>query len=136
VRTKRRVKTLSETAVQEHAVKLLEAYGRLDIEWHHVPNGEKRGWKTGIRLKAMGVKPGVADLMFLIDATAIAVEIKTEIGTQSDEQEAFQERFERAGGTYYIARGLDQTVDILKHIGAFRGGINFTVTKRGERASA
>lgn len=121
-----RTASMAETPLQQHVVKLLEAYGRPDIEWHCVPNGAILPWKVARELKAMGVKAGVADLMFLIDRVSIALELKTEIGTQSNDQSSFQERFERAGGRYYIAFGLSEAIAILTKIGAFVPGIKFT----------
>lgn len=38
-----------------------------ELRWlFHVPNGEQRSAITGARLKAAGVKPGVADLLWLV----------------------------------------------------------------------
>ena len=119
--------TLSETQLQQHCVKLLNAYGRPDIEWHHVPNGEQRNKKTAQRLKSLGVQPGVADLMFLIDGKAVALELKTEIGTQSKSQADFQERFERAGGRYCVGYGLNEVIAALIDIGAFRPNIHISL---------
>jgi hypothetical protein len=110
--------TMSEEALQRHAVKYLRSYARRDIEWHHVPNGDERAPRVAKRLKDMGVVPGVADLMFLIDAKSIAVELKTEIGTQSAAQAEWQENHERAGGLYFIARGPVETMGVLRAINA------------------
>ena len=118
---------MSETEIQQHCVKLLNAYGRPDIEWHHVPNGELRNKKTAQQLKSMGVKPGVADIPFLIDGKAISVELKTETGKQTKDQEAYQERFERAGGTYKVAYGLSEAIAVLIDINAFRPNIHINV---------
>jgi hypothetical protein len=117
---------LSEAKIQEHAVELLRAYARHDIEWHHVPNGEKRDKRTAKRLKRMGVQPGVADLLLLISGGSYAVELKTETGRQSKAQAGFQERFERAGGKYFLARGMTETINTLSRIGAFRIAIKIT----------
>ena len=114
---------MSEDALQIHCAKLLNSYARPDIEWHHVPNGGQRNKKTAQRLKAMGTQSGVADLQFVIDNRPIAVELKTEIGSQSKDQIAYQERFTRAGGTYFIARGLDQAIAVLTTIKTFRSNI-------------
>ena len=110
---------MSETELQMQVVALLNAYGRHDIEWHHVPNGAKTG-AEGDKLRKMGVQSGVADLMLLIDRRAFGVELKTEIGAQSDAQSEWQIRFERAGGSYHLARGLDEVIGVLSGIGAFR----------------
>lgn len=118
---------MSETEIQQHCVKLLNAYGRFDIEWHHVPNGELRNKKTAQRLKSMGVHPGVADLPFIIDAKPVSVELKTATGTQTKDQVEYQEKFERAGGKYYLAKGLEQAIATLIEIKAFRPNIHINV---------
>ena len=128
--------SMSETALQAHLVRLLVAYGRHDIEWHAVPNGEKREKKTAWRLQLIGVKPGVADLMFLIDGVSIALELKTEIGRQSNDQSNWAECYERAGGKYFLAFGLDQALGVLSAISAFRPGVTFATHSSEVRAEA
>jgi len=118
-----RIASMSEELLQKHIVKLLTAYARPDIEWHHVPNGEERHPATARKLKDMGVQSGVGDIMLLIDSRSHALELKTEIGTQSGAQSEWQERHERAGGIYHIAFGLDQALGILQGINAFRPGV-------------
>lgn len=118
---------LSETAIQQHLIKLLNSYARPDIEFHHVPNGEQRNKKTARRLKSMGVQPGVADLMFLIDGQSIALELKSGKGKQTKAQADFQERFERAGGLYILANGINEAVKALIDIAAFRGNVHVNV---------
>lgn len=122
----KRIALMAEDAMQMQLVKLLDAYARPDIEWHHCPNGEDRHPAVARKLKDMGVKRGVADLQLTIDGKPYALELKTEIGIQSGAQEAYQERFERAGGIYLIAFGLNQAIDALKQIQAFRSNITIT----------
>lgn len=111
---------MTEENIQIHVGKLLTAYGRSDIEWHHVPNGARVRWKTAVTNKQMGVKPGVADFMMLIDAQSHALELKTEIGVVSQAQLDWRETYERAGGRYHVAFGLQQAIRVLTEIGAFR----------------
>ena len=118
-----------EAIIQEHVVKLLKAYGRHDIEWHCVPNGAVLPWKVAKELRAMGVIPGVGDIMLLIDAASHALELKTEAGEQSADQEAWQEQHERAGGYYHLAFGLDEAIGILMAINAFRPNIQIQSSK-------
>lgn len=120
--------TMSEEVLQQHVVKLLEAYARPDIEWHHVPNGADRHPAVAKKMRLAGVKPGVADLMILIDGHQFAVELKTEIGTLSQVQLDWRETFERAGGTYFAAFGLQEAIGVIKGINAFRPRINVTLT--------
>jgi len=120
--------TMSEDNLQIHVAKLLNAFGRTDVEWHHVPNGAKRHPKVAQLLKEMGVKPGVADLMLLIDRQSFALELKTEIGILSREQLDWRETFERAGGKYFVAFGMEEAIGVLKGINAFRANVNITLS--------
>lgn len=122
----KRVAKMSEGVLQEHVVKLLQAYGRPDICWYHVPNGEKRSKKTGARLKRMGVRAGVADLMFTTGGRSVAIELKTEIGVVSKDQEEFAIDLTRAGGEWYVAYGLDQALAVLQSINVIRPNIKLT----------
>jgi VRR-NUC domain len=126
-----------EHDLQVHCVKLLRAYGRIDIAWWAVPNGGLRGWKTGIELKEEGVKKGVHDLHFVIDGDFITVELKAEGGRLSEEQDEFWQDVERAGGFCFVAFGLNEALGVLHGINAFRPGITFTtpLDGRGVRES-
>jgi hypothetical protein len=115
---------MSEAVLQTHCAKLLYAYGRNDICWFAVPNGEKRSLKTAARLKQQGVLPGAADICFVIDHLFHGVELKTEIGKMSKVQHQFKEDCERAGGHYHVAFGLEQAVKVLIDIEAFRPNIH------------
>ncbi|MCC7253836.1 hypothetical protein [Hyphomicrobium sp.] len=127
--------SLSEADLQQHVVKLLNAYGRPDVCWWSCPNGELRNWKVGVRLKEQGLRAGASDLMFVIDGRFHAVELKIEIGTLSGKQLAFAEDLQRAGGFAHVAFGLDDAIGVLKAIGAFRAGINFsTALGKGARS--
>lgn len=120
--------SMSEAALQQQLVKLLNAYARPDIVWFAIPNGELRNYKTGVKLKQAGLRAGASDLFFVIEGRAHAVELKTEIGTLSGKQLAFREDLERAGGFFHSAFGLDQALGVLKGLNAFRPGVSFSVS--------
>lgn len=124
----RKTATLSERVLQEHVVKLLNAYARPDICWFAVPNGELRNHKVGVQLKAAGLRAGAADLSFVIDGRFHAVELKTEIGTLSAKQLSFREDLERAGGFFHVAFGLQEALGVLSGIRAFRPNITLSPT--------
>src|ERR1035437_5964559 len=104
---------MSEAALQTHLCKLLYAYGRQDICWFAVPNGEKRSPKTAQRLKQQGVRPGASDLCFIIDNWFIGLELKTETGKMSQAQHTFEEDLGRSGGRYCCAYGLNEAIAAL-----------------------
>ena len=74
----------------------------------HVPNQRKGGPGAGVFFQRMGVRAGVADwLAFPRNGKKFAIEMKS--GTdQSAAQEQFQAAWERTGGTYLIAKTLDE----------------------------
>lgn len=83
------------------------------LRWlHHSPNGGKRDAFTGAQLKALGVKPGFPDLILphrLADGTpGLVIEMKTEIGRVSPDQQAWLEHFEADGWQIRVARSAQE----------------------------
>ncbi len=85
-----------------------------------VPNGGARDAKTGKKLKADGVKPGVPDIALLINGTPHFLELKTERGYLTQAQKRVREEIEAAGGQWAIAKGLDDALATLEHWGAIK----------------
>jgi hypothetical protein len=67
------------------------------------------------------VKAGVADLLFLYDGQAFALELKTARGRPTAAQLQFISEFCAAGGEASIATGLDQARRRLEMWGLLRG---------------
>lgn len=62
----------------------------------------------GSRFKAIGVVKGPSDLIMICPKKTIYIEMKTETGTQSEEQKDFQRQVEEFGcQEYYICRSLE-----------------------------
>lgn len=103
----------SEHAVHLHAWQWVqEAYPNLLI--FHVPSGEHRNIVTAMKLKRMGVVPGVADFLMFIPGCSIAIELKDESGKQSGSQKIFQKKWETCGNRYRIARSLKEFQDVVE----------------------
>jgi hypothetical protein len=85
-----------------------------------VPNGGARNAKTGARLKAEGVKPGVPDIALLINGAPHFLELKTERGYLTQAQKRVREEIEAAGGQWAVAKGLDDALATLEHWGAIK----------------
>ena len=122
-----------EADIQKALVQRLNLQARKDVLWWHVPNGEYRTDATGARLKAMGVLPGVADLMFIIPELVSAptlmvmprvlfLELKRKGGKLSPEQVAFAARARRTGASYEVADSIDAAVAILERYGILPAG--------------
>ncbi len=104
-----------EDALQKSCVRWFEhqwaAYTEL---FFHVPNGGKRNPVEAAKFKAMGVKPGVADLLLLVPNRFypyMGIELKSEKGRASDHQKKFRDAVERVGGKYVLVRSLDEFMD-------------------------
>lgn len=72
-----------------------------------VPNGGTRNIKEAMKLKATGLKAGVSDLIVVMDKV-IFVEVKTEIGTQSQKQKDFEKIVTDLGYEYWIVKSLKE----------------------------
>lgn len=80
----------------------------VDAKAIHIPNGGKRGKAEAGRLKAMGVMPGVPDLMILRRGVCRFIEIKTATGNLSPEQKAFRDFCVGNCFDWALCRSVDQ----------------------------
>jgi len=89
-----------------------------DLVWYAVPNGGFRNPREARKLKDMGVRPGVADLAFVLPTGAAAfIELKAGKGRQSPTQMIFQEACDRTGAAYAICRSLAEVETTLRRWG-------------------
>ena len=86
----------------------------------HPANGGSRNAIEGAKFKRMGVRRGVADLIFLLPNTQypfIVFELKDgDRGRQSKEQKEWQKQVERVGGKYVVVRKIE---DFMKTINEY-----------------
>lgn len=92
-----------QVAVANHLDALQKQTG--SFRWHHTPNGGKRGIQTAKKLKAQGVKPGVADCCIMSKDKTIWIELKKHDGVLSPEQKDFRADCERFGHAYHVVKG-------------------------------
>lgn len=104
-----------EEDLQRVIVQHLILTGSKDVIWYHCPNGEHRSKRTGGRLKAMGVRPGIPDLCFTLKSGQSAyLELKKPGGRLSKDQKAFADKCERMKFVYAIAYSLDEALAVLR----------------------
>ena len=65
------------------------------------------GWFIYYNLAGLGSYPGLSDLVAIKNGRVVYIEVKTRRGRQSEYQKKFQEMIEAAGGTYILARGIE-----------------------------
>jgi len=75
-----------------------------------VPNGGTRNKREAMLLKSTGVVAGVSDLIIVRKNEIIFVEVKTDIGKQSDKQKDFQSIVEKLGFKYILVRSLEDFI--------------------------
>jgi len=79
-----------------------------------VPNGGSRNIIEAKKLKATGTMAGVADLIILLpNRKTIFVELKTDVGKQSEVQKIFETKVVNLGFDYYIIRSLEQFKELI-----------------------
>ena len=122
---------MSEATDQQALFALLEqAQGRYPILQYvfHVPNGEKRDKATAAKLKRMGVKSGVPDVLLPLlryDDTGnvwwsgLAIEMKTAEGTEQTAQKQWAAHLAQQGWRTEICREWTAAARlILEWVGA------------------
>ena len=111
----------SEHHLQTQVLQHLTVAGRRDIYWFAIPNAGRRSGRTGSRMKAEGLKRGVADICVMFPNGGVAwLELKTPKGVQSDYQKGFQAICERLGHAYALARTFEGAIYALQSWGALR----------------
>ena len=58
-------------------------------------------------------KPGDPDIIADVDGRFLAIEAKTKMGRQSEQQKVCQRKVEESGGMYIVARCLQDVVDAV-----------------------
>ena len=106
----------AEEQLQRSVVQLLALYaGRGLLAFCHVPNGERRDRITGARLKAMGVQPGVPDLLvWTPHGKSFGIEMKAGRGQLSDVQVLWRSTPESLGHRVYVCWSLEEVEAVLR----------------------
>ena len=111
----------TEDQEQATVVEWLQLHG---IKFFHVPNGGARNVVTGARLKTLGTKRGVPDLIIVDpppncpDSVATAIEMKRQKGGYvTKEQREWLDILRDRGWTVAVCRGAGEAIGTLKALG-------------------
>jgi hypothetical protein len=103
-----------EHKFQIEVLDYLNAFGRRDLYWFAIPNGELRHINVALRLKAEGVKPGTPDICIMLeDGRSAWLELKAKKGRASDEQLGFGARCSRLGHKWACCKTMSEVLDVL-----------------------
>lgn len=108
-----------EARLQKALVQILRLQCNPGVLWFSIPNERRTSPRIGAELKAMGLRPGAADLCFVIEGRARFLELKAEKGRLTDEQKGFCADAYSAGGEYLVAFRLEEAIQILSDWGVF-----------------
>ena len=104
----------SENQIHEAVVGHLRMRCRRDVHWHHPATGELRDPATATKLKRMGVRAGLPDLLLLIAGRLHGLELKRERGGRvSPAQRAMHDELRAAGAIVETAKGLNEALGVL-----------------------
>jgi hypothetical protein len=124
-----------EDALQRSVATYLLHAAHPSLIWFHCPNGERRNAITGAKLKAMGVRAGVADLCLVLPGGRAAfLELKAGRGRQSPTQKLFAQDCATAGALYAVARSLGEVIAQLTVWGALKTSNTSATAVRGAEA--
>jgi len=105
---------------QKLHIECIDALRRLapDLIVFHPANGGWRSERAGHLFKAMGVLPGVSDLIFCLpDGRFAAIELKAGKGQATAAQVEFSRRVTNQNGFFEIIRSLDELLSTLERWG-------------------
>jgi len=106
----------SEAAFQQECVIWFHnTYPKLRGLLFHVRNNSSSK-REGAYWKALGVMPGVSDLIFLYGCKASLIELKTATGYQSPEQIEWEQKVYEQGINYYVINSIAKFKNLITKI--------------------
>lgn len=102
----------SELAIHCAIVQLLDLTKRPDVMFWHTPNGEKRDKATAAKLKRMGVRPGVSDILIMDGRGFYAMEVKAPGEKPTQDQRDFLDLFAKRGHIA-VVESVDQAQEMF-----------------------
>lgn len=104
----------SEHTIQCRLMDYLVYAARPEIYYFAIPNQANRHISNAAKMKAEGVRSGVADLCFMLPGGRAGwLEMKKPGGVLSATQKEFRERCRSLGHPYEVAKSVDEAIFIL-----------------------
>ena len=125
----------NEHALQTAVCQYMDVALRPGLYYLAIPNGGLRDISTARKLKAEGVRAGVADLQILMEQGRSAwIELKIKGGSLSPLQKDFRDVCRKLGHPWAMAKTVDDVAVFLAAIGAVKVH-QASQTKQKEKAS-
>lgn len=105
---------MTEDDIQIAAAQFLARALPAGVFWSAVnPQPGKVSKRMGALRKAMGLRAGVPDLMFIIGGRFLGIEMKRPGDYQRTNQKEVQSEIEAAGGAYVVCRSVEDVANAL-----------------------
>lgn len=104
-----------EQQLQRAVAQYLDAVLPADVVWFHPPNGGFRTKAEAGIFKALGVKPGVPDIVIIWRGRAYFIELKATDGRLSQSQGEMHIRLQNACTDVYLCRSVDDVRVVVNH---------------------
>ena len=106
----RKPKAHPEAELQKEIVRWFRQCHKNEVLFY-VPN--ELAYNRAAEMKKRGLLRGVSDLVVLLRDRALFCELKSQDGTQSREQKAFERKVRRLGYEYYIIKSLNDFQNVI-----------------------
>lgn len=104
----------SEHKIQVQLLDYLVYAARPEIYYFAIPNQGNRHIRNATKMKAEGVRSGVADLCFMLPAGQVGwIEMKKPGGSMSPTQKTFRDRCALLGHRWALAKSVDEALEHL-----------------------
>jgi len=114
-----------EQDLQQAVMALLRRHARPEIIFTATANGDLRNKVVAVRLKHMGVLPGVPDICICLDGGMTGwLELKSKNGRLSPEQQGFGVKVMKLGHYWAVARTMQEAVYTLVDWDVFKPTAN------------
>jgi hypothetical protein len=104
----------SEHRIQATLVDYLHYAARPDVYYFAIPNQSNRHISNAVKMKAEGVRSGIADMCFMFPQGRVAwLEMKKPGGSLSATQKQFREVCQSLGHQWGTAKSVEEALDLL-----------------------
>jgi hypothetical protein len=124
----------NEDAIQRAVFEHLAVRDARGLFAFHPANGGYRNTVEAARLKGLGVRAGVPDVVAIHRGQVFAIELKSERGRATDAQLQAIEDIRAAGGYAQVCHGLDCALAVLERWGLLRGRAGVLGTDRDKQS--
>ncbi len=121
IKQPRQKRSAPEEKIQEAVARHLNERAADGVVWWHTPNGGKRHVSYAVKLKKLGLKPGVPDIIAVYRGHNYALELKAPGGRASVAQREMLAALDDNDWFTAICEGLDPALRVLESWGLIKG---------------